>query len=86
MQSRNEERVFLRHLGGLSLSRSLLPHLAVLLGKMVRRYDEGTLIPWFVGRLQAWSEIIQIAQQRHEMAKFTTNPDWRAWQVNRSIV
>ena len=32
-------------------------HLAVLAGKAVRRWHEGTLLPWALGRLRAWSEI-----------------------------
>jgi GT2 family glycosyltransferase len=51
LQSRNEERVFWRHVGRARLPR----HLLVLAGKAARRAEEGTLTPWAIGRLRAWS-------------------------------
>src|SRR5262249_59093388 len=55
-QSCNEERVFWRNLPGPQLARCLPRHLAVLTGKAVRRWREGTLLAWACGRLRAWSE------------------------------
>ena len=51
LQSRNEERVFWRNVGWRHLPR----HAAVLVGKAVRRWREGTLTPWLTGRLRAWA-------------------------------
>jgi GT2 family glycosyltransferase len=51
-QSRNEERVFLRHVGRPHLPR----HVAVLAAKAARRLGEGTLGPWLTGRIRAWTE------------------------------
>jgi GT2 family glycosyltransferase len=62
-QSCNEERVFWRNLPGPLLRRALARHLAVLGGKALRRWDEGTLLPWLWGRVRAWSELC--ACRRH---------------------
>src|ERR1043166_2689752 len=51
-QSCNEERVFWRNLPGRTLLRVLPRHLAVLAGKAMRRWEEGTLAPWLLGRLR----------------------------------
>ena len=51
LQSRNEERVFWRNVGWRHLPR----HAAVLAGKALRRWREGTLTPWLTGRLRAWA-------------------------------
>ncbi|HEX4591401.1 MAG TPA: glycosyltransferase [Gemmataceae bacterium] len=56
-QSCNEERVWWRNLPSRDLILSLPRHLAVLAGKAVRRWREGTLLPWALGRMRAWSEI-----------------------------
>jgi GT2 family glycosyltransferase len=56
MQSRNEERVYWRNVP--HVWRSLPRHLAVLGGKAMRRSREGTLIPWSVGRLRAFAEVL----------------------------
>ena len=52
MQSRNEERVFWRHVGRRHLAR----HLFVLAGKTARRVEDGTFGPWFTGRIRAWTD------------------------------
>jgi GT2 family glycosyltransferase len=54
-QSCNEERVFWRNVRGRDRLRHLPRHAAVLAGKALRRLGEGTLVPWAVGRLRAWS-------------------------------
>jgi hypothetical protein len=33
-------------------------HAAVLMAKAVRRTREGTLVPWMIGRLRAWHEMV----------------------------
>ena len=57
-QSRNEERVFWRNLGGKSSLRYLPRHAMVLIAKAGRRLREGHLVPWFHGRWQAWTSIV----------------------------
>jgi GT2 family glycosyltransferase len=52
-QSCNEERVFWRNVRGRELVRCLPRHAAVLTGKALRRWQEGTLLPWLLGRLRA---------------------------------
>ncbi|MSR55882.1 MAG: glycosyltransferase family 2 protein [Gemmataceae bacterium] len=53
-QSQNEERVFWRNVPNIW---PLLPrHAAVLAAKAVRRIREGTIVPWTIGRLRAWSK------------------------------
>lgn len=56
----NEERLFCRYqLTDLTLSQ-LARHAAVLLMKATRRWADGTLIPFMLGRCQAWSEMVAI--------------------------
>jgi len=52
-QSCNEERVFWRNVPGEAIWRALPMHAAVLAGKAYKRWDEGTLLPWAIGRLRA---------------------------------
>lgn len=52
-QSCNEERVFWRNVRGRRLVRALPRHAAVLAGKAIRRWQEGNLLPWLLGRVRA---------------------------------
>ncbi|AWM37395.1 N-acetylglucosaminyl-diphospho-decaprenol L-rhamnosyltransferase [Gemmata obscuriglobus] len=52
-QSCNEERVFWRNVRGRELAKHLPRHAAVLAGKALRRWQEGSLLPWFLGRVRA---------------------------------
>ena len=52
-QSCNEERVFWRNTRGRRLVRALPRHAAVLAGKALRRWQEGNLLPWLLGRVRA---------------------------------
>jgi GT2 family glycosyltransferase len=52
-QSCNEERVFWRNVRGLDRLRFLPRHAAVLAAKAVKRFQEGTLLPWMMGRIRA---------------------------------
>ena len=61
-QSRNEERVYWRNVPG--VWRTLPRHAAVLAAKAVRRLREGTLVPWAVGRLRAFTEVPAILRDR----------------------
>ncbi len=63
-QSRNEERLFWRNLPLGGASRDLPRHLAVLAGKALRRWREGTLIPWCRGRSIAFGEWASLLRQR----------------------
>jgi len=52
-QSCNEERVFWRNVRGRDRLRFLPRHAAVLAAKAVKRFQEGTLLPWLLGRIRA---------------------------------
>ncbi len=52
-QSRNEERVFWRNVRGRQRLQYLPRHVAILGAKAVRRWQEGLLLPWAIGRLRA---------------------------------
>ena len=52
-QSCNEERVFWRNVRGRRLVKCLPRHAAVLAGKALRRWQEGALLPWLLGRCRA---------------------------------
>ncbi|WP_439624964.1 glycosyltransferase family 2 protein, partial [Gemmata sp.] len=52
-QSCNEERVFWRNVRGAERLRWLPRHAAVLGAKAVKRFGEGTLLPWLLGRVRA---------------------------------
>ncbi len=52
-QSCNEERVFWRNVRGRRLVKALPRHAVVLAGKALRRWQEGTLLPWLLGRFRA---------------------------------
>lgn len=60
LQSRNEELVFWRNTHGCNLWRRLPLHVVVLGAKCVRRITEGSLIPWSIGRLRAWKELMTL--------------------------
>lgn len=54
----NEERLFCRYqLQGLTASQ-LVRHVAVLGAKALRRWADGTLVPFALGRCQAWWETL----------------------------
>lgn len=55
----NEERVFCRHLSSEHRWRTLSRHAAVLGAKAVRRWADGTLIPFCMGRVKAWNEMLR---------------------------
>jgi GT2 family glycosyltransferase len=60
----NEERLFCRHLGTRKRSKYLLRHSAVVMLKAVRRMREGMLIPFVMGRCQAWWEQLALVPGR----------------------
>jgi GT2 family glycosyltransferase len=80
-QSCNEERVFWRNLPAHALRRALLRHAAVLAGKAWRRWDEGTLTPWLLGRLRVLAEVGPLLRHRRTLARFTAGTGVDAWMV-----
>lgn len=76
-QSCNEERVFWRNMPRSLMRRALRKHVAVLLGKMLRRLDEGTLTPWVFGRLRVLWEWREIFRHRIELPQDVEFADWR---------
>jgi GT2 family glycosyltransferase len=80
-QSCNEERVWWRNLPGHALIRSLPRHVAVLTGKAVRRWGEGTLLPWMLGRLRAWSEIGACREHQRQLARLGPAAPLADWRV-----
>jgi GT2 family glycosyltransferase len=77
----NEERVFWRNLPGPVLRRAIPLHLAVLAAKMWRRWREGNLIPFVVGRLRVLSEVPEILQYRRRLQKRYPALDVIGWQL-----
>lgn len=55
----NEERMFCRHLSSDHRWRQLTRHAAVLGAKALRRCADGTLLPFCMGRVKAWSEMLR---------------------------
>jgi GT2 family glycosyltransferase len=56
--ARNEERVFCRHLPEQKRARVWTRHAAVLAAKGVRRWADGTFVPFVMGRVRAWGECV----------------------------
>jgi GT2 family glycosyltransferase len=82
-QSRNEERVFWRNLPGRDLLRALPWHAAVLAGKAYRRWREGELTPFLLGRLRALGEMPNMLHHRRRLREQAARPDAAAWGVER---
>jgi GT2 family glycosyltransferase len=70
-QSRNEERVFWRNLPGRLFWRALPLHLAVLAAKAWRRWQQGELLPFVLGRLSLLAEVRQLLAHRRQLANRT---------------
>jgi GT2 family glycosyltransferase len=69
-QSRNEERLFWRHVEREQLWKTLPEHAAVLAGKALKRWNRGEFLPFLAGRLQAFTELPSILRARW-------SSDWR---------
>jgi len=67
-QSRNEERVFWRNLPACLLWRALPLHLAVLAAKTWRRWRQGELLPFVLGRLSLLTEVVGLIRHRQRLA------------------
>ncbi|HMP04327.1 MAG TPA: glycosyltransferase family 2 protein [Gemmatales bacterium] len=75
-QSRNEERVFWRHVPLRLWPRAVPQHLAVLVGKAWQRWREGRLGPFLAGRWAAWREVPAAWSEQYRRA---TPADAGAW-------
>jgi GT2 family glycosyltransferase len=81
-QSCNEERVFWRNIPSRELWRAIAKHGAVLSGKAVRRWQEGTLTPWLFGRLRLLSEVGALSSHRRNLATHSCH----SWQIDESLI
>ena len=84
-QSCNEERVFWRNLPTDALRRAFFLHGAILAGKMLRRYEEGTLMPWLFGRLRALRDWRAILAYRAERVRFASSENVAEWCIEETI-
>ena len=80
-QSQNEERVFWRNLPGRALLRAFPAHAAVLIGKAVRRWQEGNLVPFLRGRARVLGEVRALLRHRREMKRLGPDIDPSSWLV-----
>ncbi len=83
-QSRNEERVFCRNLPASVLWRALPKHVVVLVGKALRRWEEGTLTPWLFGRLGVLWEWRETWRHREELKGSRKVTEWCIDEVYRT--
>jgi GT2 family glycosyltransferase len=82
-QSHNEERVFWRNLPGRELLRALPRHLAVLAGKAWRRWQEGALTPFVLGRLRMLGEVPNLVRHRQRLHDLGRATEVEGWGVER---
>lgn len=75
-QSRNEERLFWRHIPRHLWARAVPQHIAVLLGKAWLRWREGTWRPFLAGRWAAWCELPATFLARRQRDARTHEIDW----------
>lgn len=81
-QSCNEERVFWRNLPRRSLLAALPCHGAVLLAKACRRWQEGALLPFVLGRLRLLAELPELWRHRRLLRSLGPD-DATTWQLER---
>jgi GT2 family glycosyltransferase len=80
-QARNEERVFWRNLPAALLPRALPWHGAVLLAKAWRRWHEGQLLPFVLGKLGVLAEAPELLRHRRRLRAVQPAPDWGRWRL-----
>ena len=85
-QSRNEERVFWRNLPAGFLTRAVPRHIAVLVGKARRRWEEGGLLPFFFGRLRVLGEALSILHHRRNLRDRFSGIRPSRWEIDASYV
>jgi GT2 family glycosyltransferase len=81
-QARNEERVFWRNLPAAVLARALPMHAAVLLAKAWRRWHEGHLLPFVLGKLRVLSDAADLLRHRRRLHERRPVPDWPHWPID----
>jgi GT2 family glycosyltransferase len=84
-QSRNEERVFWRNLPAAALATALPAHLAVLAAKALRRWREGTLLPFLRGRFSVLKEVSDLIRQRRDIANLGPATAPESWLVEKRL-
>ncbi len=80
-QSCNEERVFWRNLPARAIWSALPHHAGVLVGKAWRRWQEGRLLPFLLGRARVLAEIPAILRHRQALRKLGRAASVAAWRV-----
>jgi GT2 family glycosyltransferase len=83
-QSRNEERVFWRNMPSRVLLGALPRHLAVLAGKAWKRWREGTLLPFVMGRIRVLGEVGDLLRHRRRLEELSENRN-ADWQVETTF-
>ena len=81
VQSRNEERLFWRNTPSSALWRFLPSHFLVLMAKALRRWNEGTLTPFLLGRLRLLAELGELRRYRWQLRAAHRDANWRSWKV-----
>jgi GT2 family glycosyltransferase len=81
-QSRNEELVFWRNLPVAALARAAPRHFVVLAAKAWRRWNEGNLTPWLMGRLRAFAGWRALLQHRRELGAIDAGIDIETWDID----
>jgi len=81
MQSRNEERLFWRHLPPPWLFAGAPLHLAALCAKALKNWRKGTLAPFLQGKGDAWCEVLGSKGPRLPRTARHANP----WQWNLDL-
>ena len=81
MQSRNEERLFWRHLPPPWLFAGAPLHLAALCAKALKNWRKGTLAPFLQGKGDAWREVLGSKAPRLPRTARHANP----WQWNLDL-
>jgi GT2 family glycosyltransferase len=84
-QSRNEELVFWRNLPAGELVRAFPCHLAVLAGKAWRRWQEGQLLPFLIGRLGSLVALPQVICHRRQLPQVGPDAPIQQWGVERGV-
>jgi GT2 family glycosyltransferase len=80
-QSRNEELVFWRNLPLRDLFRAIPLHLGVVAAKAGRRWAEGQLLPFVLGRLAALARLPEVVRHRRQLRAWGPTPSVAGWGV-----
>jgi GT2 family glycosyltransferase len=81
-QSQNEERVFWRNLPWPALLFALPRHVAVVVAKAGRRFEEGNLRSFLCGRLRVLGELPDLWRHRRWLDRLGPSAPASAWQVD----